>query len=63
MFDIPRMRLALVALAAFGLADSVHAQQAGKPNIVVIMGDDIGWYNIAPTIRASWPAARPTSTD
>ncbi|WP_394033620.1 arylsulfatase [Xanthobacter albus] len=46
MFDIHRMRLALAALAALGFADAGHAQQGGRPNIVVIMGDDIGWYNV-----------------
>ncbi len=25
---------------------AAHAQQTDKPNIVVIMGDDIGWFNI-----------------
>ncbi len=35
--------LALVAVAA--AAAPAKAQQAGKPNILVIMGDDIGWFN------------------
>src|SRR5277367_3950546 len=46
--------VAASALAAVGLTSPAHAQQpatapatAGqKPNIVVIMGDDIGWFNI-----------------
>ena len=45
--------VAASALSAFGLADSAHAQQSSttlsngqKPNIVVVMGDDIGWFNI-----------------
>ncbi|MBP1882284.1 arylsulfatase [Sinorhizobium mexicanum] len=44
--------LAAAALSAPGLATSVRAQQAAqpaaggaKPNILMIMGDDIGWYN------------------
>ena len=37
--------LAALALAlALGLAADAHAQ-AKKPNILVIMGDDIGWFN------------------
>ncbi len=49
---IPR-RLALLAasmaalwLAQPGLAAKVALAQDKKPNIVVIMGDDIGWFNI-----------------
>lgn len=35
-------------LSALAIAPTVHAQQAGeRPNIVVIMGDDIGWMNIS----------------
>lgn len=34
------------AIACFAMADPVSAQTAGKkPNILVIMGDDIGWFN------------------
>jgi hypothetical protein len=29
-----------------GLVGPAHAQEAKQPNIVVIMGDDIGWSNI-----------------
>ena len=35
----------LVAAIALGFVSSALAQQTGKPNILVIMGDDIGWYN------------------
>ncbi len=43
--------LALAALAVSASAPAASAQQAatgaagGKPNILVIMGDDIGWFN------------------
>ena len=33
----------MLGLAALFVAPAIHA--AGKPNILVIMGDDIGWYN------------------
>ncbi len=36
--------LGLVLSTTVGTA--AHAQQTDKPNIVVIMGDDIGWFNI-----------------
>ena len=33
--------------AVAGLVSPAHAQpQARKPNILVIMGDDVGWFNI-----------------
>src|SRR5713226_4030141 len=46
--------VAASALSAVGLTSSAEAQQptaapaaAGRrPNIVVIMGDDVGWFNI-----------------
>ena len=44
--------VAASALSSFGLTSPAHAQQrspasAGqRPNIVFIMGDDIGWFNI-----------------
>lgn len=34
------------ALTALSLASPVHAQQASRPNIIVVMGDDIGWFNV-----------------
>jgi arylsulfatase A-like enzyme len=34
-----------VGLSAVGLADPAVAQEK-KPNILVIMGDDVGWFNI-----------------
>ena len=35
------------ALALFGLASPVSAQQADKANILVIFGDDVGWMNVS----------------
>jgi arylsulfatase len=46
MFNFRPGILVMSALAAFGIAGGVHAQQPSRPNIVVIMGDDIGWFNI-----------------
>ena len=40
--------LAVSALAAAGPAQLAHAQPAGRrPNILFIMGDDIGWFNVS----------------
>src|SRR3954464_15709139 len=42
------IRPSLVALAALAAANpSVEAQQPQKPNILVIMADDIGYWNIS----------------
>ena len=40
--------IALIAsvLAAAAVVPTVQAQEGKQPNIVVIMGDDIGWFNI-----------------
>src|SRR5262245_65439776 len=43
--------LAASALSGSGLTTSAHAQQTPaisgqRPNIVFIMGDDIGWFNV-----------------
>jgi arylsulfatase A-like enzyme len=34
------------ATSAIGLAASASTQQSKQPNIVFIMGDDVGWFNI-----------------
>jgi ABC-type sugar transport system substrate-binding protein len=46
------IRLGLLAsLAAVAVANApAAAQQQRQPNILVIMGDDVGWFNIG----ASW---------
>ena len=41
------LRLALLGLLAPAALAPAVAQQAQKPNIVVIMGDDIGYWNIS----------------
>ena len=35
-----------VPAVVFGLGDDAFAQAAKKPNILFIMGDDVGWFNI-----------------
>jgi arylsulfatase len=42
-----KIKLTITALVAVALAVSMASSlaQAKKPNILVIMGDDIGWYN------------------
>jgi arylsulfatase len=45
-----RMSLAMGAVLipiALGFASSAFAQQAAKPNILVIFGDDIGVSNVS----------------
>jgi arylsulfatase A-like enzyme len=42
---VKTLRALTVAVWAAFLAASSDAQPAKKPNILVIMGDDIGWYN------------------
>ncbi len=48
---IPKIAVGALAVAvsfAAASAATTHAQAAGtkKPNIIVIMGDDVGWFNI-----------------
>ena len=52
MIHVPRVFAGLIALAGIALpvllpAAPVLAQQAKKPNILVIMGDDIGVWNVS----------------
>ena len=35
-----------VGIALFSSTSIVSAQEQPKPNILVIMGDDVGWFNI-----------------
>ncbi len=45
-----RMLVAATTVSMFALAAAApaEAQQAGKkPNIVFIMGDDVGWFNLS----------------
>ena len=51
------IRLALLASLAFTLvAPATASAQQQKPNILVIMGDDIGYWNIsAYTIKKAVP--------
>jgi arylsulfatase A-like enzyme len=48
MMKYPKLRLAMLGLAALMIAGEPAAAQtaAKKPNILVIMGDDIGWFNL-----------------
>ena len=44
---VPASALLAVAMLVISAADIAHAQAGSqKPNIVYIMGDDIGWFNI-----------------
>ena len=43
-----RVLCATACLAAgIGFASPAAAQDAARPNILIIWGDDIGWYNIS----------------
>ena len=35
---------------------------ANKPNILILWGDDVGWWNISYNSRAQWVTGPPTST-
>ena len=52
----------IVGLATFGAVTPALAQDK-KPNILFIMGDDIGWMQVERLPRRGWGLAkRPTST-
>ena len=51
----------LTSASALSMA-SAMAQTASKPNIIVIMGDDIGWANIGAYHQGLMYRPRPTST-
>ena len=55
------MRFALLASLASTMVAPASAQQQ-KPNILVIMGDDIGYWNISAYNRGMMGTAPPTST-
>ena len=46
MRKMHRFRSLTVALGAWTLLNLAHVEAAKQPNIVMIMGDDIGWFNI-----------------
>ena len=46
------IRLALLAALAFVMVAPASAQQPQKPNILVIMGDDIGCWNVSALLPA-----------
>ena len=35
--------------------------KTGKPNILIIWGDDIGWFNVSMNNAGSWAIGHPTS--
>ena len=43
-------------MTPFGIAEPAQAQAAQQPNIIMIMGDDIGWSMTAMTRQTSSPA-------
>jgi arylsulfatase A-like enzyme len=45
MFRLMCCTLALVAASGLACAQEASSGAAGKPNILIIMGDDIGWFN------------------
>jgi len=55
-------RKAIVAVLALAFTVSIASAQAKKPNIVVIMTDDVGVWNISAYHRGMMGAERLTST-
>ena len=61
--DMKRWLGLLASLASVSMmAGSAFAQQQQKPNILVIMADDIGYWNISAYNRGMMAIARPTLT-
>ena len=57
------MRTGLIAEALLALwVTTASAQEASKPNILVIMGDDIGYWNLSYNNRGMMGYQTPTST-
>ena len=56
-----KIRLSIQGVVAITLLSfaTVAGAQSKKPNILVIMGDDIGWFNISCYNRASWAIKTP----
>jgi len=52
----------LLSLGAMTMEISAAAAQQSKPNILAIMGDDIGYWNISAYNRGMMGYAHPTST-
>jgi hypothetical protein len=62
--SIKKISLNLFAalIAACGASAPVLAQQQSKPNILVIMGDDVGWFNIGAYHQGIMSGKTPIST-
>jgi arylsulfatase A-like enzyme len=54
-------RYSWLILGALLLFRAAHALAADKPNVLVIFGDDIGWFNIS-AYNDGMMGYRPTST-
>src|SRR5262249_11095972 len=56
-------RVSFALLASFAMLTTASlptsAQQPRKPNIVVIMGDDVGWFNTGASTRAMMSGQTP----
>ena len=59
MFKNFLMTTTLALHLPLAFCGAASAQTVAKPpNIVVVMGDDIGWFKSGPITVVSWPAAR-----
>ena len=41
------LSLLTAGAALYGVTSNVHAAEAKKPNILILWGDDIGWFNVS----------------